>query len=55
VKHGAIPSSDVAVHFFSQGPTGFQPSSPQMNSDGRLDAWPSGFFDQFDIALSELL
>lgn len=29
--------------------------SPRIDADGRLDAWPPGFFDQYDIALEKLL
>lgn len=57
VKGKLIPASDVAVHFFAPNQVGgaFMPLSPQINEDGRLNAWPEGFFDQFDLALSQLL
>jgi predicted ATPase len=57
VKRRIIVPLDVAVHFFSPTRDGgaFLPLSPKVDIDGRLDAWPEGFFDQFDIALSELL
>jgi predicted ATPase len=57
VKSGAIKPDDVAVHFFAPALTGgeFVPQSPKLDSDGKLDAWPEGFFDQFDLALSQLL
>lgn len=29
--------------------------SPRIDADGRLDAWPPGFFDQYDLALEKLL
>jgi predicted ATPase len=29
--------------------------SPQIDVDGRLDQWPPGFFDQYDVALEKLL
>ena len=56
-KSKAIAADDVAVHFFSPAQTGgwFTPKSPKLDVDGRLDAWPEGFFDQFDLALSKLL
>ncbi len=56
-KSKVIPADDVAVHFFSpaQAGGGFTPRSPKLDADGRLDAWPEGFFDQFDLALSKLL
>jgi predicted ATPase len=56
-KSGGISADNVAVHFFSptQSDGKFTPLSPRLDGDGRLDAWPEGFFDQFDLALSELL
>jgi len=57
VKTGVISSNAVAIHFFAppKSDERFVPLSPQIDSDGRLDAWPEGFFDQIDIALSKLL
>lgn len=55
VKAKDIASRDVAVHFFAPDHGSFKPTSPAMNADGRLEYWPEGFFDQFDIALSQLL
>ena len=56
-KSRAIAADNVAVHFFPPGQAGggFTPTSPKLDADGRLDAWPAGFFDQFDLALSKLL
>ena len=56
-KFKVIRPDDVAVHFFAPMLTGgdFVPTSPKLDSDGRLDSWPEGFFDQFDLALSQLL
>jgi len=54
-KRKVIRPTDVAVHFFAPGDSSFQPLSPKLDSDGRLDSWPEGFFDQFDRDLSELL
>lgn len=57
VKGKAIGAQDVAVHFFSpsRGTGTFAPLSPRLDAEGRLDAWPEGFFDQFDVALSQLM
>ena len=54
-KTNVIASSNVAVHFFSPDNGAFTPKSPKLDADGRLDSWPEGFFDQFDLALSQLL
>ena len=55
VKTQVIPPTDVALHFFALGDGSFKPISPNLDLDGRLDMWPEGFFDQFDLALSQLL
>lgn len=56
-KSKIIAPEDVAVHFFAPALSGgeFVPKSPKLDSDGKLDSWPEGFFDQFDLALSQLL
>lgn len=56
-KSQTISAEDIAVHFFAPALAGgdFVPKSPKMDSNGKLDSWPEGFFDQFDLALSQLL
>lgn len=54
-KQQTLAPSDVAVHFFSPESGSYVPKSPRLDADGRLDSWPEGFFDQFDLALSQLL
>ena len=52
VKKGILPPDDALLYFFRpRGETGDdrpQVESPRLDSDGRVDAWPEGFFDQFD-------
>lgn len=52
VKNEILPPDDVAIHFFRpRGGTGSEASqveSPRLDSQGGIDAWPEGFFDQFD-------
>jgi len=58
VKKQVIPNDAVSIHFFGlarSGEGGRTTTSPTLDADGRLDVWPEGFFDQFDLALSELL
>lgn len=53
---GAVAPSEVEIHFFSRDSDGASRRvSPKIDADGRLDAWPDGFFDQFDQALAALL
>jgi predicted ATPase len=57
VKSGESVKADaVAIHFFTRAADGAsQRLSPKIDSAGRLDVWPEGFFDQFDQALSVLM
>lgn len=49
VKTGVLTPRQVAVHFFMpRGAGRSQVVSPQLDSNGNLDTWPAGFFDQFD-------
>ena len=56
VKRKAISPSEVSVHFFGgvneSGAHGV--TSLQMDSEGNIDAWPKGFFDQAERDLGEL-
>ena len=49
VKSNKMPAEDVAIHFL-QTPSleAAQVLSPTLDSSGNIDAWPEGFFDQFD-------
>lgn len=49
VRGGRLASKSVALHFLKQrSVNGAQVISPQLDSDGNVDTWPEGFFDQFD-------
>ena len=52
VKKGVLPPDDAVLHFFRPRKEGAddrsQVESPRLDSQGRVDAWPEGFFDQFD-------
>ena len=53
VKNDVLAPGDVALHFFrprqdaERGGVA-QVQSPHMDSEGNIDDWPDGFFDQFD-------
>ena len=59
-RHPSVPSKkrllaadDAALHFFrprrhSEQERLPQVHSPILDSDGNIDSWPDGFFDQFD-------
>ena len=49
VRSGRLPAEEVALHFFRARSTDApQALSPTLDSSGNVDAWPEGFFDQFD-------
>lgn len=49
VKAKSLPPEHVAFHFFTpRSIKGAQVLSPQLDKSGNIDAWPEGFFDQFD-------
>ncbi|NOY25888.1 MAG: DUF3696 domain-containing protein [Oligoflexia bacterium] len=49
VRGDVLSSNDVCVHFLrDRDQWDDQVVSPSMDSQGKLDTWPDGFFDQFD-------
>ena len=56
VKEGQLPPSKTRLHFFSR-PMGeaSRCETPDLRADGRLSYWPSGFFDQWEKSLDQLL
>jgi predicted ATPase len=59
VKQGKVRAADVRLHYFSRHDDGerivHDVASPRIDANGRIDEWPAGFFDQWDIALEKLL
>ena len=59
VRKGLLSSDHVALHFFRpRGTTGEtsgpQVESPAIDTEGAIDSWPDGFFDQFDHDMNYL-
>ncbi len=49
VKAGRLAAEQVAIHFFRpRSADAPQVLSPILDDSGNIDAWPEGFFDQFD-------
>ena len=49
VKADILSADQVAIHFFRpRSGDAAQVESPILDSTGNIDAWPDGFFDQFD-------
>jgi predicted ATPase len=55
VKRGQIPADDVILHYFDRQDDGVHVVSPVMGADGMLSQWPSGFFDEWDRSIDQLL
>ena len=58
-KKGMIDAAKVAMHYFDRvmGEDGFthRVQSPVLDREGRIDKWPTGFFDQWEKSLDQLL
>lgn len=50
-----VPAEDVAVYFFRRDDAGVQVDAPEVRTDGTLDHWPDGFFDQQEKNLGRLM
>jgi predicted ATPase len=56
VKCKTLTPIQVAFHFFGRLASGkVAHDQPEIDAGGRLDQWPSGFFDQWEKALRALL
>ena len=57
-KNKIIAPSDIKMFFFMKEDIGSKYHTniylPQMDKDGNIDIWPSGFFDEWDNALALL-
>ena len=55
IHDGLIAPSDTAIHYFERDGGRAVVTSPTVDVDGRLDRWPTGFFDQHEENLARLL
>lgn len=57
VKRQAIRADQVALNYFYKdaGAPATVLATPRIDQDGRIDEWPTGFFDEWEIGLAELL
>ncbi|MEZ8349263.1 AAA family ATPase [Vibrio splendidus] len=47
VKEGLLNHSDVIFHYFEKDASGLtEVKTPNLDENGKLDFWPTGFFDQ---------
>jgi len=54
VKNQTLSPEEVQIHYFNHRDTPPQLVTPSISSNGALDNWPQGFFDQFDKDLDQL-
>jgi len=59
VKQRKLDAGQLGIFYFSRTNDGerirHSVAAPVVDNDGRISAWPDGFFDQFDRAMMELL
>ncbi len=55
VREGVLKPEKTAFHYFERDGSEARAVSPKIDLDGRLDQWPSGFFDQHDENLAQLV
>ncbi|WP_415949143.1 AAA family ATPase [Streptomyces sp. KLOTTS4A1] len=55
VKQGRIAPGQTVFHYFRGDGTGADFVSPRIDADGMLDQWPSGFFDELENTLDQLI
>lgn len=56
VYSGVLKPSDIEITFFDRDEQGFPLiSNPKIDDKGKINDWPQGFFDQFELDLSFLM
>ncbi|MET9294321.1 DUF3696 domain-containing protein [Streptomyces sp. NPDC003077] len=55
VKQGRITPDGAVFHYFRGDGTGVEVVSPRVDADGMLDQWPTGFFDELENTLDQLI
>ena len=55
VRDTIVEADNVVVHYFERDGMDVQVTTPVLNSSGKLDIWPPGFFDQQEINLARLI
>ncbi|NCC31072.1 MAG: DUF3696 domain-containing protein [Chloroflexia bacterium] len=55
VRRGVLQTDQVSINFFRSADGATEVTHPQIYPDGGIDPWPSGFFDQLEQDLLELL
>lgn len=51
VKKGEVAADDINIHYFANDGI----HTPKIDDDGRINEWPDGFFDEWNLNLMELM
>lgn len=55
VRDSILSPDQVVIHYFEREGLEVQVTTPMLASNGQLDVWPAGFFDQHERNLSRLI
>jgi predicted ATPase len=55
VKQRRLTPAQAVFHYFTGDGTGVEVVSPRVDEDGMLDQWPTGFFDELENTLDQLI
>lgn len=55
VRDGILSPDQVVIHYFERKGLEVRVTTPMLASNGQLDVWPVGFFDQHERNLSRLI
>ncbi len=55
VRDQILSPDQVAIHYFEREGLEVRVTTPMLASNGQLDVWPAGFFDQHERNLSRLI
>jgi predicted ATPase len=55
VKRGILSPEEVILQYFRRATDEIEIITPGIGPDGMLREWPSGFFDEWDRSLDQLL
>ncbi len=55
VRNHLLSPEQVAIHYFERNGLEVRVTSPVIDSNGQLNVWPAGFFDQHEKNLSRLI
>ena len=55
IKEKLISENMVSIHFFNREEKNIDITEIKVDKNGKIDKWPKGFFDEWDVQLEKLL